>query len=166
MKAPSLLYYFKPIPTAIILTVALPFLFIGFVELRKAQSLIENFNTALGTVTGTTYLRNVDETGSTNPSWLIHPVVRFTTPQGEEISFTDRVGSNPAEYKVGDKVEVLYNPDHPQEATIKNWMQVWFTPLGITSIGLLLILGLIGWASWHYMRTKQSMQASRKPRRR
>jgi len=166
MELRNFFRHFKPIPTIIVLAVALPILVIGFIELHKAQSLIANFNTALGTVTGTTYLRNVVAENNTSSPWLVYPVVRFTTPQGQEVSFTDRTGSYPAEYKVGDRVKVLYNPDRPQEATIKNWMQVWFTPLLITALGFLPILALMGWVSWHFIHTERSTEVSHKPRRR
>jgi len=166
MKLDNLFRLFEPLPTIIILVVALPFLFIGFTELRKAQSMTSKFTTTTGAVTGTDFLRNVDAEDSSKSSWTIHPKVSFTTPQGQEISFTDSVGSYPAEYEVGDKVEVLYNPQNPQEATIKNWQQVWFAPLWITAIGFLPILGLLGWASWRYVQAERRMKASRKAQRR
>lgn len=158
--------HFEPLPTIIILMVATPFLFIGITELRKAQSMIDKFATTTGAVIGTDFLRNVDAQDSAKTSWTIHPKVSFTTPQGQEVSFTDSVGSYPSDYEVGDIVEVLYNPKNPQEATIKNWKQVWFAPLGITAIGLLPILGLIGWASWRYVQGERMMKASRKAQRR
>ncbi|MBN1535980.1 MAG: DUF3592 domain-containing protein [Anaerolineales bacterium] len=166
MKLRNLFRLFEPLPTIIVLVVAVPFLFIGMTELFKAQSMIENFTSTRGTVIGTDFLRNIDAQDSTISSWTIHPRVRFTTPQGQEVSFTDSVGSYPADYEVGDKVEVLYNPENPREATIKNWKYIWFAPLWITAIGLLPILGLLGWASWRYVQAERIMKASRKSRRR
>lgn len=165
MKIHNFFRLFEPLPTIIILAVAVPFLFIGITQLCKAQSMIENFTTTRGTVIGTDFLRNVNPQDNSNSSWTIHPKVSFTTSQGEEISFTDPVGSYPADYEVGDKVEVLYNPKNPQEATIKNWKQIWFAPLWITVIGLLPILGLLGWVTWRYVQAERRNQASRKPRR-
>jgi hypothetical protein len=46
------------------------------------------------------------------------PIVRFTTPAGEMIQFTSQVSSSPRAYRVGDSVDVLYDPQTPQNAEI------------------------------------------------
>ncbi len=46
------------------------------------------------------------------------PVVEFTTAAGQQITFTDPVGTSPPAYKPGDTVDVVYAPDQPQGAKI------------------------------------------------
>jgi hypothetical protein len=55
----------------------------------------------------------VDKIGTT-----YQPVVKFTTAAGQQITFTDSVGSSPPSHKPGDTVDVVYAPDHPDGAKI------------------------------------------------
>jgi hypothetical protein len=57
------------------------------------------------------------------------PVVVFRDSKGNRIQFTDPQGSKPAAYKVEDRVEVIYPPDHPEKAKINSLFEVWITPL-------------------------------------
>ena len=63
------------------------------------------------------------------------PVVRFRTRDGREMMFTAQWRSRPADFKVGEAVEVLYPPDRPGEASIGSlWQQR----------GVSIILGILG----------------------
>ncbi len=63
------------------------------------------------------------------------PVVRFRTAEGREIMFTSKWRSRPADYDVGEQVEVLYPPARPGDASIGSmWEQR----------GVSIILGAIG----------------------
>src|SRR3972149_6835121 len=44
------------------------------------------------------------------------PVVRFTTSDGRALSFTDPNSSYPSEFKVGERADVLYDPQNPHRA--------------------------------------------------
>jgi hypothetical protein len=44
------------------------------------------------------------------------PVVRFTTSDGRALSFTDPVAKYPAEFELGEKAQVLYDPQNPHKA--------------------------------------------------
>jgi hypothetical protein len=160
MKLRILFRLVEPLPVIIVLVVALPFLFIGIWETVKAQSMIKNFTSTQGTVIGNDYLSTTDPEDSAKVSWAYYPIVRFAA-QGRQFSFTDGVGTYPSEYEVGDEVEVLYNPEDPYDATIKSWKRVWFGPIWITTIGLLPILGLIGWTVWQYVRGERMLRESR-----
>jgi hypothetical protein len=164
MKLHYIFRLVEPMPTIIVLAVALPFLYIGFIEIRKAQTKIRNFTNSTGVVIGNDYLSTTDPEDSARISWAYYPVVRFTTTQGREFVFTDGVGTYPPDYEVGDAVDVLYNPQNPRDATIKNWLRVWFAPLWITAIGFLPILSLIGWMIWKYVQAERLMKAARASR--
>ena len=68
------------------------------------------------------------------------PVVRFTAPGGEIIHFTSRTSSNPPGYSKGEKVEVLYRPGQPQDASINGLFSLWGGPLIIGGIGAAFFL--------------------------
>lgn len=73
---------------------------------------------------------------------LFYPVVEFRTVDGESIRFEGSTGSNPAAYRVGDTVKVLYDPQTPQSALIDSWEEVWM-PSGFL-IGIGGIFALMG----------------------
>ena len=49
---------------------------------------------------------------------LYSPIVRFSVTSGEPVEFTDRVGSRPPLFEVGDQVDVLYNQHKPTWAHV------------------------------------------------
>lgn len=69
--------------------------------------------TATGTVVDLT--REMTTPGSTG---VYCPVVDFTLPSGEKITFTSDYGTRPASHKVGQSVTVRYDPDDPQKAEV------------------------------------------------
>lgn len=81
---------------------------------------------AEGTVIGLVESRDEDGTSYA-------PVIRFQTQGGREFEFKSSYSSNPPQYKVGQKVTVLYPPDQPGDAQIK----------GAGNL-LALIFGLVG----------------------
>ena len=66
-----------------------------------------------------------------------YPVVAFTLPSGEAITFTSDFGSSPASHKVGQRVIARYDPDEPQNAEIASAMSKWLLP------GILAFIGVI-----------------------
>lgn len=65
------------------------------------------------------------------------PVVRFQTRDGQEVRFKNGVGQNPAAHKVGDSVEVLYEPARPQRASINHLFDLYFSSLITGFMGLM-----------------------------
>ncbi|MGA4844567.1 DUF3592 domain-containing protein [Streptomyces sp. G45] len=65
-----------------------------------------------------------------------YPVVEFRTEDGTPTRFRDSTGSNPAAYEVGERVEVLYRADSPEDARIKGFLSLWLGPLILGGIGL------------------------------
>lgn len=79
-----------------------------------------------------------------------YPVVKFKTLGGKEIEFVSSAGANPAEYEVGDKVSVFYDPLRPHQAKINSFLDVWLFPvislfLGIIFGGIALVLYFLFW---------------------
>ena len=74
-----------------------------------------------------------------------YPVVEFATREGARVQFRDGMGSNPAAYREGEPVTVLYFRNQPEEtATIDRGLLNWLVP------GILCVMGsfLAGVALW------------------
>ena len=71
------------------------------------------------------------------PGNIYCPVVEFTAPDGQLVRFVSDFGTRPASHKVGQIVDVMYNPSNPQEAEIPSGLARWL----IT--GILVFMGLI-----------------------
>ncbi len=63
------------------------------------------------------------------------PVVEFSVPPGQRIQFTSDFGSRPASQKVGQTVNVRYDPSDPQKAEIESGMTTWLVPLILVFMG-------------------------------
>ena len=84
-------------------------------------------------------------TSSSGNSTVYRPVVQFIDQNGNQVEFVSSTGSNPPSYKIGEEVEVLYNPESPNEAKIKGFFTLWggITVLGILGIAFSSVGGLI-----------------------
>ena len=77
-----------------------------------------------------------------------HPVVQYTTEKGETLSITSAVSTNPPKYKVGDIVNVKYDPNKPQKFYIDgdntiNIVKIVFLCVGPGLIVLGLLVGIL-----------------------
>jgi Protein of unknown function (DUF3592) len=63
------------------------------------------------------------------------PVFRFTTSDGQSYSVTSTNAQSPPPWRLGDRVAVLYDPRHPQNAHIDSIVQLWEAQM---------ILGVVG----------------------
>jgi len=73
-------------------------------------------------------------------STAYYPVIKFTANSGKSIEFEANSGSNPPAYTQGQKVEILYNPQEPESATINSWLDLWFLPAMFTGMGSLFVV--------------------------
>lgn len=87
--------------------------------------------------------RSVDSEGTV----LFQPIVRFTTPAGQEIEFVSPVASSPPSADVGDRVEVLYDADDPHDAELSGFFNLWLVPFVFGFLGVvfssLALFGLL-----------------------
>ena len=107
-------------------------LLVGAVALGlNTRSFIATAKHAEGTVTELLEKRDKDDGSITYT-----PVVGFTADNGAAISFTSSFSSRPAAYDVGEKVEVLYAPEDPNDARIRGFSSLWLGPTIMGGIGL------------------------------
>jgi hypothetical protein len=97
------------------------------------QRKMENRVTAVGNVVELT--TRVTTSGRAS---MICPIVEFTAPSGEKIRFTSDFGSRPAGHKIGQSVNVRYDPVDPQQAEIESAMTLWLTPLIMVIMGIIV----------------------------
>ncbi len=76
--------------------------------------------------------------------YLFAPVIEFEIESGEKVQFVSSSASTDPGDKIGDKVDVLYNPRAPQSVTINTFWSLWFLPLFLGVLGTLFtIIGAI-----------------------
>jgi hypothetical protein len=83
------------------------------------------------------------------------PVVRFTSDRGQQIEFISAVSTNPAAYKVGDKVAVRYDPRQPGNAEVDTFASRWF------AFAALVVLGTVFAASGLRLLVPRKSRAAR-----
>lgn len=64
-----------------------------------------------------------------------YPRVQFEA-NGRSYQFRGQVGSGRGTFKVGEQVEVLYDPADPHHARINSFVQLWFFPLFLGGMGV------------------------------
>ena len=126
---------------AILAICCLPFFGVGLYEAYKSNLEISDFICTNGTVVGNSYVK-VTKDGDVSALYL--PEVDFFLPTGEKIHFTDTIGSLPPDYKVGTRLDVIYEPANPHNARVNSWKRIWLAPLILMSVGLLpIVIGAI-----------------------
>ena len=98
--------------------------------LIRTRIFINNSQQTQGTITQMVYSRDSESSGYI-------PVFRFRTLQGQEVEVSGNLRTNPPQFQVGQTIDVLYDPDNPQKARIKKWMNLYFVPALLGFLGLL-----------------------------
>lgn len=82
-------------------------------------------------------IKLVDAQNSSSNSVMYAPLVQFLDENENKIEFLSSSSSNPPSYTVGEKVEVVYNQENPNEAKIKGFFSIWG---GVTILGILGVI--------------------------
>lgn len=114
------------------------FLLVGFILWVRAIRFIDKSHQADGVVIK---LRKVPFENYETFS----PVVRFETGDGRALSFTDPTSGYPAKFEVGERAQVLYDPDNPHRArAVKKISDLFLSAQLFGAAGAaLLVLGLL-----------------------
>ncbi|MFE5818308.1 DUF3592 domain-containing protein [Streptomyces sp. NPDC056479] len=123
------------------------FLVIGLILAGISVSFLADAERARGTVVELEW--RSDDNGASrkareNNRPVAYPVVEFTSGDGTPRTFRGSTGSNPPSYERGERVEVLYRADSPEDARINGFASLWLLPLIFGGIGL--VIGGIGTA--------------------
>ncbi|MDO0914114.1 DUF3592 domain-containing protein [Streptomyces sp. DT2A-34] len=115
------------------------FLVVGLVLAGMSVSFLVDAERARGTVVALEWRK--DDSGTSrkkrqNDEPVAYPVVEFTSADGTSRTFRSSTGSNPPSYDEGERVEVLYRADSPEDARINGFASLWLLPLIFGGIGL------------------------------
>lgn len=94
-----------------------------------------------------TVIRMVWSSGGSEGGGGYSPIYQFRTLEGRMIEVHDGLSSNPPMFREGQSIDVLYDPENPQKARIKKWMNLYFVSILLGGIGLIFAcigLALLG----------------------
>ena len=81
-----------------------------------------------GVTTTGTVIQMEESSSSEGGCCVYSPVVEFTV-NGQTYSFDGGNASDPPAYRVGEVVEVIYDPSDPGTAQINKWTERWLFPI-------------------------------------
>jgi hypothetical protein len=81
-----------------------------------------------------------------------YPRFQFVTSTGAAWTVVAGAGTNRPGYRVGQSVEVLYDPTNAQDARIETFFQLWFLPMVLAAIGALC--AIVAWATARWQRRR------------
>jgi hypothetical protein len=118
--------------------VTVGFLVTGIVLWYRTRSFIDRSQKAIGVVI------KVRKISFENRDTFA-PVVRFSTSDGRNLSFTDRIARYPAEFEVGERTQVLYDLRNPHNARVVKRIPDLFLLSKLFGVagGALLALGFV-----------------------
>lgn len=137
--------FFRYLVPTLFMLIGIMFLFEGYKRWDNSYTLVDGYVSASGVIVEVVpYLSSRKVGKSTSLNYF--PDVKYTTAKGEEVVFRSQATSKADHYKAGDEVNVLYNPNNPQEAVINSFSALWFIALIFASTGVMVILV----ASWFF----------------
>lgn len=92
--------------------------------------------TTMGTVVNNVLIETRNDNGTTMDTYA--PVFKYEANDGRSYTVQSKTSSMPAEFAVGQRVRILYDPRHPSRAKPDSFWQLWTLPL---------ILGILGIAT-------------------
>ena len=126
----------KPMPKSMALMIGLTFAVIGLVALvigilwiRSTKERLKTMINHTGTVVEKVRVERPGETAN------FYPVVEFKTQTGEVFRFEGKTSGTEYEYKIGEQIEILYDPQDPKGAMINSWKELWLPPIALMLIG-------------------------------
>lgn len=126
------------------------FTLIGLLSLGAAIYLgIQRANFLETAITARGEVVNLIEKRS-DDSYVYYPVVEFTLPGSFDVlTFQHDSGSNPPSYTIGEQVQVLYDPENPQNAIIDAGLWNWMATGLVSTLGLLFtMVGISSVKQW------------------
>ena len=108
---------------------------LGVLTFSSTYSVVSRGLKAKGTVVGIV-TRDSTVSGSRGRTESYAPTVSFVTQTGKAVTFESETASNPASHSVGDEVEVIYQPNDPQQAIINSFVHTWLLSTLLLGAGL------------------------------
>lgn len=115
------------------------FMGIGLVMLGFAAYLVyahQQFEKRALTVTGTVVAYHSHISYDDNSSTTMYAPEFEYTVKGKTYNYVTSSSSSFKTYAIGDEVDVLVDPDNPQEVLVNSFMEKWFLPVLLGAMGL------------------------------
>lgn len=74
------------------------------------------------------------ETSSARGGLTYHPIFRFHDQNDQEVISRNVIFADRDSFKVGEPVDVLYDPDRPRINALNRFRELWAFPLSITTL--------------------------------
>ena len=71
-----------------------------------------------------------------------YPVIKYKALDGKEYEFVSTDGSNPPEYKAGEKVDLLYLEGEPDSVRINSWFSLRGLSIIFSAFGAVILGGM------------------------
>jgi Protein of unknown function (DUF3592) len=126
------------------------FSIIAFKEWRSTGQIIKNGIQTQGIVVDNVHRPR--RIGENVTSTSLAPVVSYFTTTGQQKSYYSQTYTTPAEYKIGDTVNIWYLPSEPNLATLEGG-EMWILPVAFGIFGF--VMCLIGYPlAWNSVNRK------------
>jgi hypothetical protein len=79
-------------------------------------------------------------------SMTFTPEINFKNDKGRPVIFNSNLSSNPPQYSVGDKIDVVFDPIKPSNARVNTFMALWLMPAALciaSIVSLLFSAGMV-----------------------
>jgi hypothetical protein len=125
----------------------------GFLFLQHRYEFMQIALPAMGTVV------ELEESYS-DDSYVYYPIVEYAPPNSYDlIRFRHNSGSNPPSYRIGEEVDVLFDPDDVNNAMIDSGLFNYFLPTLIIFFGFIFLS--VGWSTTRLsLKRKKYLQLS------
>jgi hypothetical protein len=129
----------RPLVMWIFIALGALFLAGALIDAHFTQKFLRESVTTDGTVVGLKPTHRVRRRRVT-----FAPVFRFVTEDGRPVTVVSHTSSNPPAFNLGEAVKVHYKKDHPDDALIDSFGQLWLGDIVFASAGALFTgIGLL-----------------------
>lgn len=131
--------------SALFLLIGVSFLIASAVEIFDVRTFVNSAQTAAGRVVKLNYEDHLSK-GQSVGGYVT--VFEFSDTSGKSHTGRSSSAQNPAPHQIGDTVTILYRPESPQDARIRNFRTLWLLPTMLSSAGAVFTLvGMITFAA-------------------
>ncbi len=125
-------YRIMGLAARLLLALGVVCLLLGAYLLSQSMSFEDTLRTT-GSVTGYREVRDGDEV-------RYRPRVRFTTPDGDIVSFEGQLATSSQRFAVGEQVPVMYPRADPQKGRVALFADNWLGPIAAGGVGLFALI--------------------------
>ena len=112
---------------------------IGYITLHKNRRLAKIGIKTMAKVVNIIEQHGTDSEGYSTTSY--YPELEFADADKKTHRFQGNVGGGKRKFKIGQEVEILYDPGDPSKAQMKSFGAQWLMPVVLMGVGVMLVVG-------------------------